>query len=168
MDCLRTLLMDFIELCKLAKKKIITTLIDCILFFDLLPTRSPRNWSDRAPLTSPSGRAFFPTPLPPRLHIFSWWLCVVCCRSLPKTMIRSVFYFLNFLSPHAASNDVKSSPHMFRHGRISSKHLPTSPMLSFGWLVCVSSFHCLVVVYSHGVYFFISIFVPWIVIQNNG
>ena len=59
------------------RKKLISTLIYFILFFDLLPPRSPRNQSDRAPLTSPSGHAFFPTPPPSRPPVFSWLLCVV-------------------------------------------------------------------------------------------
>jgi len=37
------------------RKKIISALIYFISFFSLLPTRSPRNRCDRAPLTSPSG-----------------------------------------------------------------------------------------------------------------
>jgi hypothetical protein len=34
------------------RKKLISTLINFILFFGLLSTRSPQNWSDRAPLNS--------------------------------------------------------------------------------------------------------------------
>jgi hypothetical protein len=33
------------------RKKIIRTLINCIIFFDLLPTQWPHNLSDRTPLT---------------------------------------------------------------------------------------------------------------------
>jgi len=70
------------------RKKLISTLIDFILFFDLLPRRSPRNQSDRAPLTSPSGLASFPNPPPSRPCVFSWLLCVVCRQSTMISFIR--------------------------------------------------------------------------------
>ncbi len=78
-------------LCKLAKKKINSYTHWFYSFFDLLPTWLPRNWSDRAPLMSPSGRASFPTapPVPP--PVFNW-LLHVACRQLPtKTTIRFIF-----------------------------------------------------------------------------
>jgi len=58
------------------RKKLSITLIYFILFFTIFSTRSPRNRSDRTPLTSPSGRASFPTPLPSCTRFLSWLLCV--------------------------------------------------------------------------------------------
>ena len=69
------------------RKKIISTLIYFISFFSLLPTRSPRNRCDRAPLTSPPGRASCMIPPPSFLHIFGWLLCKIVVRLPPKTTI---------------------------------------------------------------------------------
>jgi hypothetical protein len=69
------------------RKKLISTLIYFISFFSLLPTRSPRNRCDRAPLTSPSGRASCMIPPPSCLHIFGWLLCKIVVRLPPKTTI---------------------------------------------------------------------------------
>ena len=69
------------------RKKLISALIYFISFFSLLPTRSPRNRCDRAPLTSPSGRASCMIPPPSCLHIFGWLLCKIVVRLPPKTTI---------------------------------------------------------------------------------
>ena len=69
------------------RKKLISALIYFISFFSLLPTRSPRNRCDRAPLTSPSGRASCMIPFPSCLHIFGWLLCKIVVRLPPKTTI---------------------------------------------------------------------------------
>ena len=67
------------------RKKLSITLIYFILFFTIFSTRSPRNRSDRTPLTSPSGRASFPTPLPSCTRFLSWLLCVSRRQSPLKT-----------------------------------------------------------------------------------
>ena len=69
------------------RKKLISTLIYFISFFGLLPTRSPRNRCNRAPLTSPSGHASCMIPPPSFLHIFGWLLCKIVVRLPPKTTI---------------------------------------------------------------------------------
>ena len=69
------------------RKKLISALIYFISFFSLLPTRSPRNRCDRAPLTSPSGSASRMIPPPSCLHIFGWLLCKIVVRLPPKTTI---------------------------------------------------------------------------------
>jgi hypothetical protein len=69
------------------RKKIISALIYFISFFSLLPTRSPQNRCDRAPLTSPSGSASRMIPPPSCLHIFGWLLCKIIVRLPPKPTI---------------------------------------------------------------------------------
>ena len=69
------------------RKKLISTLICFISFFNLLPTRSPRNRCDRAPLTYPSGCASFMIPPPSGMHVFGWLLCKIVVRRPPKTSI---------------------------------------------------------------------------------
>jgi len=69
------------------RKIIISSLIYFISFFSLLPTRSPRNRCDRAPLTSPSGSASRMIPPPSRMDIFGWLLCKIIVRLPSKTTI---------------------------------------------------------------------------------
>ena len=59
------------------RKKLISALIYFISFFSILPTLSPRNQCNRAPLTSPSGSASRMIPPPSCLQIFGWLLCKI-------------------------------------------------------------------------------------------
>ena len=95
-DCSRALSKEFYV--NQLRNKLISTRIGLILFFDLLPTRLHRDWSDRAPLTSLSGCSSFPTrpPSPPR--VFNWLLCVAC-RQCPQRPQPDLFSY--FLSPHS-------------------------------------------------------------------
>ncbi len=79
------------QLKEFLKDNKISTLIYFISFFNLLPTWSPRNRCDRAPLTSPSGRASCMIPPPSCLHIFGWLLCKIVVRLPPKTTIWFIF-----------------------------------------------------------------------------
>ncbi len=86
----RTLLKDFIDFC-ISWEKYFNS------FFNLFPTRSPRNWWDHAPLTCPSSRASYLVPHLTFLNVFGWLLCKIVVRRLPKATIS--FIFFNFLSP---------------------------------------------------------------------
>jgi hypothetical protein len=81
------------------RKKLISTLIYFNSFFNLLPTQSPRNRWDRAPLTCPSSRASYLVPPPLCLHIFSWLLRKIVVQRPSKALNRYVYFI--FLSPHS-------------------------------------------------------------------
>ena len=81
------------------RKKLISTLIYFNSFFNLLPTQSPRNRWDRAPLTCPSSRASYLVPPPLCLHIFSWLLREIVVQRPSKALNRYVYFI--FLSPHS-------------------------------------------------------------------
>ena len=99
------------------RKKLITALIYFISFFNLLPTWSPRNRCDRAPLTSPSSRASCLIPPPSYLHVFGWLLCKNVVRRHPKTTIWFIFFV--FLLPHSPPQMMcNCPPHTFRRGQI--------------------------------------------------
>ena len=79
------------------RKKLFSTLIYFISYFNLLPTRSPRNRCDRATLTCPSSRESSLVPPLTCLRVFGWLLCKIVVRRPPKATIS--FIFFNFLSP---------------------------------------------------------------------
>ena len=66
------------------RKKLISALIYFISFFSLLPTRSPRNRCDRAPLTSPSGSVSVWSPL----HRACTFLVGCCVKSSSGCRLR--------------------------------------------------------------------------------
>ena len=131
------------------RKKWISTLIYFILFFGLLPTRLPQNWSDHTPLMSQSCRPFFPTPQPSRPRVFSSLLCVVLRQSPPKTTIIFIYFLFFFclMPPQLTWNHPS-----IRSAAVPSRHY-TSPHHRFFLVGCCVSFHRLVAVYSHGVNF---------------
>jgi len=112
------------------RKKLIIAHIYFILFFTIFSTRSPRNRSDRTPLTSPSGRASFPTPLPSCSRFLSWLLCV----SRRRSPLKIVFNFLSVAS-FTAPNNERTPPHTFHHSSTPSQISYPPSVPTFGWLL---------------------------------
>ena len=88
------------------RKKLISTLIYFISFFNLLPTWLPWNRSDRAPLTSPSGCASFMIPPPLGMHVFGWLLCKIVVRRPPKTTIWFIFLIFCRIIRHPKRREI--------------------------------------------------------------
>ncbi len=130
------------------RKKLINTLIYLISFFNLLPTWSPRNWCDRAPLTSPT--SFVSCIISPVLClcVFSWLLCKIFVRRPPTKATN--WFLLNFPPPHSQPQTTwNSPPHTSRRGHISSQ---TPPYHWYYYLVdCRMSFNQLVAVHGRRV-----------------
>ena len=117
------------------RKKLSITLIYFILFFTIFSTRSPRNRSDRTPLTSPSGWASFPTPLSSCPRFLSW-LCVSRRRSPLKTTTYCIVFYFIFVTSFAAPNDGGTPPHStFHHSSTPSQISYPPSVQNFGWLL---------------------------------
>ncbi len=107
------------------RKKIISTLIYFISFFNLLPTWSPQNQCDWAPLMSPSG--FVSCMISPLLClcVFSWLLCKIF-NLWPPTKATN-WFSLHFFPPHSQPQTTwNSPPHTSPCGYISSQPPPLS------------------------------------------
>jgi hypothetical protein len=92
---LRAVLKDFIQSCKLAKKKIISEIIDFISAFYPLPTQSPpKRWNCTSPtlLTRCASNSFPPSPCP---SVFGRLLCLK--YSLVAVLGNNVLCFCCFL-----------------------------------------------------------------------
>ncbi len=131
----KALLKDFTELCILAEKKLICAL-NYFKFFNLLQTRLPRNWWDRAPLTCPSSCAsYFISPLT-RPRVFGWLLCKIVAQQPPKAKVS--FILFKFLSPQLHPNRSQYTPPCNpRRSLVLS--CPSLVAPAFFWLVVVCS-----------------------------
>ena len=118
------------------RKKLISALIYFISFFSLLPTRSPRNRCDRAPLTYPSGSASRMIP-PPSCLQFLVACCVKSssgCRLRPRSDLFSYFFVASFcwwtsqVENPTENQAVKPTTSHKPHMRVSS-HMGTTSEL---------------------------------------
>ncbi len=99
------------------RKKLICTLIHCILFLASSQLDCPETDPIELPLTSPSGCAFFLNPQLSLPCVFSWLLCVVFIVWWPFTATECIFSY-HFLSLESPSKTMDNCPSQaFLHGR---------------------------------------------------
>jgi len=122
---------------KRLRKKLISTLSILISFFNLLPTWSPRNRCDCAPLTSPSGFASFKmTPLSCLCFLVG---CRVKSSSGGYLKPWTDFLIKFFVPTFTAPNDVKyPPPHVWPRSILVTTPPPITHTLL--WLVVVCFF----------------------------